>query len=74
MFLKKFTDIALDRDYYTMKNRFAKEVEEREEDDIDNNYDNYLIAQETQQILNIGKLVQETKLGDSQHYGLPIFW
>jgi hypothetical protein len=74
MFLKKFTDIALDRDYYTMKNRFAKEAEEREEDDIDNNYDNYLIAQETQQILNIGKLVQETKLGDSQHYGLPIFW
>jgi len=48
MFLKKFTDIALDRDYYTMKNRFAKEVEEREEDDIENNYDNYLIAQETQ--------------------------
>jgi len=57
MFLKKFSDIALDREYYTMKSRFAKEAEDRQDDDIDGNYDNYLIQQETQQILNIGKLV-----------------
>jgi len=47
MFLKKFTDIALDREYYTMKTRFAKEAESRQDDDIDGNYDNYLIQQET---------------------------
>lgn len=58
-FLKKFTDTALDRRYTQMRGSYLSEVEARQDEDInlEYNYDNFLMVRELDQISKIGQMV-----------------